>query len=174
MRDPAVGRRYQRQAPARAQLDRVPGVRTDWPPPRRHRRRYHGVPTPHFPLRAAVSAYGHATATVDAPAYVTTPAASAPGARIARYLLGDPARAAVRHLCVALPRCGAQLGLIAFVTAAEPVARILTHLGEPAKPPRIAPARGPPAWDDLREPLPDWDALVQPAPAFEFDQRIAW
>ncbi|AUB80249.1 hypothetical protein [Candidatus Thiodictyon syntrophicum] len=72
------------------------------------------------------------------------------------------------------PQCGAELRLIAFVTATEPVARILTHLGEPAQPPRIAPARGPPAWDDLLAPLPDWDALAQPAPEFEFDQRISW
>ena len=63
---------------------------------------------------------------------------------------------------------------IVFVTATEPVARILTHLGEPAQPPRIAPARGPPAWDDLLVPLPDWDALAQPAPEFQFDQRISW
>jgi len=48
------------------------------------------------------------------------------------------------------------------------VARILTHLGESAERPRIVP------WDDLREPLPDWNALAQPAPEFEFDQRIAW
>lgn len=64
--------------------------------------------------------------------------------------------------------------MIAFVTAAEPVQRILTHPGEPSEPPRIAPARGPPAWDDLLAPLPDWDALAQYAPEFQFDQRIAW
>ena len=39
---------------------------------------------------------------------------------------------------------------------------------------RIAPARGPPAWDDAPEPLPDCDLLGQPEPDFEFDQRIAW
>ena len=72
------------------------------------------------------------------------------------------------------PQCGATRRLIAFVTATEPVQRILTHLGEPAEPPRIAPARGPPAWDDLLEPLPNWDALTQPAPPFEFDQRLSW
>ena len=54
------------------------------------------------------------------------------------------------------------------------MSRILTHLGEPAEPPRIAPARGPPAWDDLLEPLPAWDAMGQPAPEFQFDQRIPW
>jgi hypothetical protein len=68
----------------------------------------------------------------------------------------------------------AELRLFAFVTAAEPVARILTHRGELPEPPRVTPARGPPAWDDLLEPLPDWDALAQPAPELELDRRISW
>jgi hypothetical protein len=36
------------------------------------------------------------------------------------------------------------------------------------------PARGPPAWDDAPEPVPDWDLLKQPESDFEFDQRIVW
>jgi len=32
----------------------------------------------------------------------------------------------------------------------------------------------PPAWDDAPEPMPEWDLLAQPAPDFEFDQRITW
>jgi hypothetical protein len=32
--------------------------------------------------------------------------------------------------------------LIAVIAAAESVRRILSHLGDPAEPPRIAPARG--------------------------------
>jgi hypothetical protein len=111
---------------------------------------------------------------VDAPAHVTKSATSAPGARAARYhwaILLARLFATFPLLC---PQCGAELHLIAFVTGAEPVARILTHLGEPAEPPRIAPARRPPAWDDWLEPLPDWDALAQPAPEIEFDQRISW
>lgn len=144
------------------------------PPPRRHRHRYHGVLAPHSPLRAAVTAYGRDATATDAPAPVTTPAASTPGARTARYhwaILLARLFATFPLLC---PQCGAELRLIAFVTAAEPVRRILTHLGEPCEPPRIVPARGPPAWDDLLEPLPDWDALAQAAPQFEFDQRISW
>ena len=39
--------------------------------------------------------------------------------------------------------------IIAFITDAAPIERILDHIGEPAEPPRIGPARGPPAWDDL-------------------------
>lgn len=52
--------------------------------------------------------------------------------------------------------------------------RILNHIGESAEPPRIAPAGGPPAWNDLLAPFPDWDTRAQPAPGFEFDQRLAW
>ncbi len=144
------------------------------PPPRRHRHRYHGVLAPHAPLRAAVTAYGRDATATAAPAHAATPAASAPGARTARYhwaILLARLFATFPLLC---PQCGAELRLIAFVTTAEPVARILTHLGEPAEPPRLAPARGPPAWDDLLEPLPDWNALAQPPPEFEFDQRISW
>ena len=64
--------------------------------------------------------------------------------------------------------------IIAFVTEAAPVQRILAHIGEPTEPPPIAPARGPPAWDDDLGPTPDWDLLQQPEPDFDFDQRVSW
>ena len=55
------------------------------------------------------------------------------------------------------------------------VQRILNHIGEPAEPPRIAPARGPPAWDDPPvEAVPDWDALAQPQAEYVFDQQVQW
>jgi hypothetical protein len=72
------------------------------------------------------------------------------------------------------PNCGADMRIIAFITEAAPVEQILTHIGEPARPPAITPARGPPAWDDAPEPMPEWDLLAQPAPDFEFDQRVSW
>lgn len=43
---------------------------------------------------------------------------------------------------------GADRRIVAFMTEATTVQRILSHLGEPAAPPRISPARRPPAWDD--------------------------
>ena len=72
------------------------------------------------------------------------------------------------------PLCGADMRGIAFITDAPTIHDILVHLGEPTAPPRIAPARGPPLWD-----LPDagagtFDPHAQPAPEYEFDQRIAW
>ena len=39
------------------------------------------------------------------------------------------------------PNCGADMRLIAFITEAAPVERILTHIGEPPRPPLISPAR---------------------------------
>ncbi len=63
---------------------------------------------------------------------------------------------------------------IAFITDAPTVRDILVHLGEPTAPPRIAPARGPPLWDAADAGTGDFDSHAQPAPAYAFDQRIAW
>jgi len=65
--------------------------------------------------------------------------------------------------------------IIAFITEAAPVQRILTHIGEPAEPPRIASARGPPAWEEPPvAAAPDWDTLAQPQPEYAFDQQVQW
>ena len=71
------------------------------------------------------------------------------------------------------PRCGADMRIIAFVTETAPMRRILKHVGEPAEPPRIASARGPPAWDDPPgAAVPDWNALAQPQYAYAFVQQV--
>lgn len=62
------------------------------------------------------------------------------------------------------------------------VRAILEHLGEPATPPRIAQARGPPEWDEDAGSASPWeddsampgDPLAPPEPAYEFDQRVTW
>jgi hypothetical protein len=72
------------------------------------------------------------------------------------------------------PNCGADMRIVPFITDATPIEHILTYIGEPAHPPAIAPARGPPAWHDDPEPMPDWDLVAQPDPGFEFDQRVSW
>jgi hypothetical protein len=64
--------------------------------------------------------------------------------------------------------------IIAFITHASAVRGILVHLGEPIAPPRVAPARGPPLWDLPAAGEGGGDPLAQPAPAYEFDQRVAW
>jgi hypothetical protein len=54
-----------------------------------------------------------------------------------------------------------------------PVLSILTHTGEPVRPPTIAPARGPLAWNDgLADTAPCRDALGQPEPEYLFDQQV--
>ena len=42
------------------------------------------------------------------------------------------------------PNYGGDIRLIAFITEAGPIQKILTHLGEPLVPPPLSPARGPP------------------------------
>jgi hypothetical protein len=54
------------------------------------------------------------------------------------------------------------LAIVAFITEACPVPRILTHIGGPAHPPAVAPALGPPGRDEAAEPLPVLDPLEQP------------
>jgi hypothetical protein len=61
-----------------------------------------------------------------------------------------------------------------LITDAAPVERIFNRIGEPPRPLPISPARGPHAWDEAPEPVPDWDLVAQPEPALEFDPRIAW
>ena len=61
-----------------------------------------------------------------------------------------------------------------FVTDAPASNPILTHLGEPTSPPEVAPARGPPLWDQAPEPLANWDDAPAPVPEFVFDQRLGW
>ena len=120
---------------------------------------------------------------------VTTPAApprnlSAPAdepthpRRAARYAWALRLARIYAVLPLLCPKCGGEIRIIAFVTAAPTVRDILSHLGEPAAPPRIAPARGPPLWEaasaECVDPGRQWDPSAQPEPAYEFDQRIAW
>jgi hypothetical protein len=72
--------------------------------------------------------------------------------------------------------------IIAFVTEAVDVRAILEHIGEPAIPPRIARARGPPEWDedsgDAMRGEEDFamqgDPPAQPEPEYDYDQTVTW
>ena len=46
------------------------------------------------------------------------------------------------------PMCAGQMRIIAFITHSADIRRILDHIGVESQPPPIAPARGPPLWDD--------------------------
>ncbi len=79
------------------------------------------------------------------------------------------------------PRRGAAMRIIAFITEAVDVGAILEPIGEPATPPRIAQARGPPAWyEDSAtdasdaEACPSGDPLAQPEPEYEYEQGVSW
>lgn len=69
--------------------------------------------------------------------------------------------------------------ILAFITEAFPMQRILTHIGEPSTPPRIALARGPAPWEenDSVAVLRDAERLAGAPlaqPQYEFDQRLTW
>ena len=53
-----------------------------------------------------------------------------------------------------------------------PTRSLLIHLGEPTTPPRAAPARGPPLWEQAAQ--FHWDDTSAPAPEYVFDQRVRW
>ena len=70
------------------------------------------------------------------------------------------------------PQCGDELKIVAFLTDADPIQRILIYIGEPATPPRIAPARAPPDWLDADI---DQTCLIESEQAeYKFDQTVRW
>ncbi len=154
------------------------------PPPRVHRHRYHGVLAPNSPWRpevtaqAAQASQGVAAQPADSPS--TEPrsdelSTAHSDRRSARYLW---ARLLARIyevfplLCV---HCGAEMRFVAFVTETAPLTHILEHIGEPAKPPLLSPARGPPPAEAAFDQSPLLDPVAPAsAPDFEFDQTVTW
>ncbi len=63
------------------------------------------------------------------------------------------------------PQCGGEMKIIAFITEAVVIREILDHLGEPTSPP---------LWEMLGVEPGEIDPQAQPAPDYEFDQRVAW
>jgi hypothetical protein len=158
-------------------LDLIDQLAALIPPPRRHRHRYHGVLAPNAPLRAAAVAFRREVAdAIRPPTEVGSPPPT-PASKTrspARYLWVMQLARLFESLPLVCPNRGADMHIIAFVTEATPVQRILAHIGEPNEPPPIALARGPPAWHDAREPIPDGELLQQPESDFEFDRRVSW
>jgi hypothetical protein len=121
------------------------------PPPRKHRPRC--VLAPNSPLRPAVTAY--AGLSMDTPA--DQPASPVPPVSLDAATTETPIASPARYLwAVLIARIdeilplicrGNEMRLIACVTEPEPVQRILLHIGEPATPPPISPARSPPVGD---------------------------
>ena len=182
------------------------------PPPGTHRHRYYGVLAPNTPLRAAVTAMAQAeqvmepivrSSVADA---ASTAAGSAGGVT---GVAGVPGVGAVfqpepqakpkprppsHYLWAALiariyevfplicPMCGGQMRIIAFITFSADIHKILEHIGVDTQAPRIAPACGPPLWDDCGaqemgedvDAEPDWDMAKQSPPNYLDDQRTDW
>jgi hypothetical protein len=106
----------------------------------------------------------------------TTPPspAPAPPRRAARYAWARLLTRIYEVSPLLCPLCATPMRIVAFITDPTPVRAILAHLGEPIRPPVIAPARGPPLWDMPETGRDGFDSQAQPAPEYEFDQRIAW
>ena len=136
------------------------------PPPRVHRHRYHGVLAPNARLRARVVALGRSDAEDGEPP-------DDPPSRAPQTARNAAARSRWARLLARIyevfplrcPDCGADMRILAFLTEPGPVQAILRHLGLPAAPPPLSPARGPPQ-PDLgfdREP----DLALDQTPAFD-------
>jgi hypothetical protein len=149
------------------------------PPPHTHRHRYHGVLAPNATLRAAVTALAR-EASNDAQQQTgqekkgTEDVVEVVWRSPARYLWAMLLACIYESSPLAYPQCGANMRIIAFVTDGVSVHRILTHIGEPTDPPRIAPARGPPAWEAEAEALQLVEPIAQPEPDFQFGQTLSW
>ncbi|MDP3529371.1 MAG: hypothetical protein Q8R93_08680 [Methylicorpusculum sp.] len=121
------------------------------PPPRRNRHRYHGVLAPNATLRQAVKTYarlalGDESVSADQ-ASVADEDLSEVGSKTPFYAASLWAMLIARIYEVfplVCPQCGDELKIDAFLTEADPIQRILNHIGEPVTPPQIALARGPP------------------------------
>jgi len=104
------------------------------------------VLAPNAPLRAAVTALAPEAIAAQLPPSVETSdhePVETPHRSPARYLWAMLLARLYEVFPLTCPKCGTEMRIIAFVTEAAPVQRILSHIGEPALPPRIAPARGP-------------------------------
>ena len=160
-------------------LELIDKLATLIPPPRAHRHRYYGVFAPNSPMRAAVTALAPLPAIMP-PVVAATSSEEIPPHRAASHYLWAMLLARIYEtLPLVCPNCHAPMRIIAFITEAGTVRKILEHLGESAQPPRIAPARGPPLWEAAMASEragndSQWDSAAQPEPVFEFDQSIAW
>ena len=204
--EPASDRRTDQRGPRADELTLTPlklinRIAALVPPPRTHRHRYFGVLAPKSPLRAAVVAMALPAAAQPAtdqaePAITGVDAHGAAPLGKVPSTTPEPApfrRSQAHYLWAVLiariyevfpllcPMCGAQMRIIACITHSADIRQMLDHLGVQSEPPNIAPARGPPLWDDCDAQVgkgvqiePDWDLAAQPAPDYEVDQRVNW
>lgn len=139
------------------------------PPPRAHRHRYYGVLAPNSPMRAVVTAMASMPVIVPLAVEAANSEETPPRCAASHYLWAMLLARIYETLLLVCPICQTQMRIIAFITDAGTVRKILDRLGESAQPPRIAPARGPPLWEAARASEhagndPEWDMSAQPVP----------
>ena len=112
------------------------------PPPRAHRHRYYGVLAPNSPMRAAVTAMAPVQVTAPPPAVAADTEEAPPHRAVSHYLWAMLLARIYEALPLVCPNCHAPMRIIAFITDADIVQKVLDHLGESTLPPRIAPEIG--------------------------------
>jgi hypothetical protein len=140
--------------------ERIARLATLIAPPRIHRHRYHGVLAPNAPLRAPVTALARQ---LPAPPPEAAPAPHAPKGSLARYLWALLLARIYEILPLRCARCGGEMRIIAFLTDEPAIHSILSYLGEPSSAAQVAPARGPPLWEQAAQ--LHWDDPPAPAPS---------
>ncbi len=131
---------------------------------------------PNSPLRAAVTALAQPVGEVIAPAAADATPHTVPTPPVETTTDEPPHRKAARYAWALLlaciyevlpllcPQCGGEMRIIAFITEAVVIRDILGHLGEPTSP----------LWEMPGTEPGESDPQAQPAPDYEFDQRVAW
>ena len=97
-----------------------------------------------------------------------------PHRKAARYVWAMLLARIYEVLPLVCPLCGGEMKIIAFINEPRVIREILGHLDEPTSPPSLKPARGPPLWVLPGSEPDEIDPQAQPAPDYEFDQRVAW
>jgi len=155
------------------------------PPPRQHAVRYYGVLSSHARLREQVIAT--AGPGVAQEIRLREAARKMDIAPLSKETSGDPRESSepacpetfpstfpytwamllariYESLPLVCPRCGSSMRIIAFITNASDVKRILMHIGEASEPLPLSPSRAPPEEEF------EFNQDVE----FEFDQRVEY
>ena len=150
-------------------------------------KKIHSHPTLLCAVMALAAPVQPATAGESAPAVAAppsnalpiTPMPVPPKSAAAHYLWAALIAHIYEFFLLLCPLCGGQMRLIALITHSADIRQILEHIGADSEPPHIAPARGPPLWDDYDAQVgagadsePNWDMAAQAAPDYEVDQRV--
>jgi hypothetical protein len=105
---------------------------------------YHGVLAPNAKWRGEVVGFGRPLKTPEASASTTSGKVAGPCNRTWAELM----RRGLDLDVLQCPNCGARMGFVAAILLSSTIRRILCHLGLPADPVGLAPARSPPQLDD--------------------------